>query len=85
MHDIIDIPPPVAVQGKFVSFVDGSVYLERDFSSRGWFFPEISRSSEMIYLNGMAESAVSWTEDLKVGSLIPAVARSYLIYSAQKD
>ena len=34
---------------------------------------------------GMAECAESWTEDLKVGSSIPAVARGYLIFPAQKD
>ena len=35
--------------------------------------------------DGMAESAASWTEDLMVGSPIPAVAQGYLIFSAQKD
>ena len=35
--------------------------------------------------DGMAECAASWTEDLKVGSLIPAVAQGYLIFLAQKD
>ena len=33
----------------------------------------------------MAECAVSWTEDLKVGSSIPTVARGYLIFPAQND
>ena len=33
----------------------------------------------------MAECAVSRNEDLKVRSLIPAVARGYLIIPAQKD
>ena len=33
----------------------------------------------------MAECAVSWTEDLMVGSSIPAVAQGYLIFPAQKD
>ena len=33
----------------------------------------------------MAECAVSWAEDLKVRSSIPAVARRYLIFPAQKD
>ena len=35
--------------------------------------------------NGMAECAASWTEDLKVGSSILALARGYLIFRAQKD
>ena len=33
----------------------------------------------------MAECAVSWTEDLMVGSSIPAVAPGYLIFPAQND
>ena len=33
----------------------------------------------------MAECAASWTEDLMVGSSIPAVAQCYLIFPAQKD
>ena len=33
----------------------------------------------------MAECTVSWTENLKVGSSIPAVAQGYLIFQAQKD
>ena len=33
----------------------------------------------------MAECAASWTEDLMVGSSIPAVEQGYLIFPAQKD
>ena len=33
----------------------------------------------------MAERAASWTEDLMVGSSIPAAAQGYLIFPAQKD
>ena len=33
----------------------------------------------------MAECAASWTEDLMVGSSIPAVARGNLIFPTQKD
>ena len=33
----------------------------------------------------MLEFAVSWTEDLEVGSSTPAVAQDYLIFPAQKD
>ena len=33
----------------------------------------------------MAECATSWTEDLMVGSSIPALAQGFLIFQAQKD
>ena len=33
----------------------------------------------------MAECAASWTEELMVGRLIPAVAQGYLIFPTQKD
>ena len=33
----------------------------------------------------MAERAASWNQDLMVGSSIPAAARGYLIFPAQKD
>ena len=33
----------------------------------------------------MAECVASWTEDLMVGSSIPAVAQGYLISPTQKD
>ena len=42
----------------------------------------------MCYIfNGdrMAERAASWTEDLMVGSSIPAAAQGYLIFPGQKD
>ena len=35
--------------------------------------------------DGMPECAASWTEELMVGSSIPAVAQGYLIFPAQKD
>ena len=38
-----------------------------------------------MFGDGMAECAASWTEDLMVGSSIPAVAQGYLIFPAQKD
>ena len=38
-----------------------------------------------LYGDRLAECALSWTEDLKVGSPIPAVARGYLIFPDQKD
>ena len=33
----------------------------------------------------MAECAAFWTEDMMVGSSIPAAAQVYLIFPAQKD
>ena len=33
----------------------------------------------------MTEYATSWTENMMVGSSIPAVAQGYLIFPAQKD
>ena len=47
------------------------------------------RFSNLIFLfsfgDGMAECAASGTEDLMVGSSIPAVAQGYLIFPTRKD
>ena len=37
------------------------------------------------HYDGMDESVASWTDDLKVGNVIPAMAQGYLIFPAQKD
>ena len=39
----------------------------------------------MEYGDRMAEREASWTEDLMVGSSIPAATQGYLIFPAQKD
>ena len=45
----------------------------------------LHQSLSNCFIKAMAECAVSWTEDLKVGSSIPTVAQGYLIFPAQKD
>ena len=41
--------------------------------------------TENKFGDGMAECGAYWTEDLMVGSSIPAVAQGYSIFPAQKD
>ena len=52
-----------------------------------WGLNPINGKNDFHHWNGdgMAECAASWTENLMVGSSIPAVARIYLIFPAQKD
>ena len=47
--------------------------------------PRTQSHTTRLFGDRMAECAVSWTEDLKVGSSIPTVARGYLIFPAQND
>ena len=55
--------------------------------SKEWSYGERVKSirKKVRSLIHMGECAVSWAEDLKVGSSIPAVARGNLIFPAQKD
>ena len=62
------------------------VYISTEYEFRICFYDCVGDEfSFLVDGDRITERAASWTEDLMVSSSIPAAARGYLIFPAQKD